>query len=176
MPYSPSFATFEKDCGPDQERSLLFSLPCANPSRLWRPPSLPVLQKTSRFPADAGPGLPLPQGGGRRRTPAPLRGAEARLAPFPAAAAAERGLHRDCRAPPRSRLGGSTPSRAWPSAAGAGRPPGCWAFPTCRVQGGSCGLEAAGHLGQLRGSVRDWAAGEGTPRRGAGTQGGLAER
>lgn len=61
MPYSPSLATFEKDCGPDKERRLLFSLPSANPGRPWRLLSLPVLQETSPFPVDAGLGLPPPQ-------------------------------------------------------------------------------------------------------------------
>lgn len=87
-----------------------------------------------------------------------LRGAEARLEPFPPAAAAESG--QCCGAPLRSGLRGTTPSGVWPTAAGAGRPRGCWAFPTCRGWGGSCGLEGAWHLGRLWKAVRAWVGGE----------------
>lgn len=51
MPYSPSLATLEKDCGPNQEReSCFFPQPSATPSRLRRAISLAVVQETRPFP------------------------------------------------------------------------------------------------------------------------------
>lgn len=72
--------------------------------------------------------------------------------------------------PPRSPLGGATPGRARPSAAGAGPPPGRWAFPEGRVR---AGWSLPGTWERCGGSVRDWAGGEGRddPREGDGGTG-----
>lgn len=69
MPYSPSLATLEKDCRPNQKRILLFSPAFCNPqSPERRPLSLAVQQQTRPF-SSMRPGC--------------LRGAEHRAAPGP---------------------------------------------------------------------------------------------
>lgn len=153
-PYSPSLATFEKDRGTDQERSLLFSLPSANPGRLWRPPSPAVLQETSPFPVGAGPGSPLPQRGGRRPLSVVLR----------------RGwgpsLQRHRRARPRSGRASLPRARGGdPRGAGFGALRAGWRLPGTR---GCCGAP---------GGTRQGEKGESPPPQAMGGQTGpLAER